>query len=1476
MHRLPGAVARFLFVIVVGVLATAAGTLGALVGTAAGKGLLARLFTAQSVRLVRGSVSIARIEGNFYDWLALDSVVIRDTTGFPLAALGRVEMRFRLADVLAGRIVLERLRLIRPRIYLVKHRVGRLNFEEVLKLGEGTGEPGPAKLIEFRNVAIDDGIVTVRTPWSPAGHLRTGAQRDSALHAQRTTVARRIEDGGPIEGLQQVRTVEGLYARIPRLQISTPARDPVTLAIDSLALALNDPLVEVRDLAGELRQARDTLWFELSRIAFPNTRGGAEGLLAWPQDTLLFNYEFTAPQVDLADLRFVSQNFPAYTGSGRLQAYSFHGNETQYDIRDLDVGTGTERVRGRLIAVTHRFRGLGFRGLDLVLANLDLDVVRPYLDTLPFEGRLSGRLQADGFFDDMRIAVDWSFFDDRAPSTPLNFLTMRGPVTLGGPEGFVFHNVQVDSADLDLPTVQLAIPSVILHGRASGDGSLDGAWRNATFTGRLTHQDGDRPPSHAAGRMRFDTRQEMVVVDADLTFTPLDFEGVRPAFPALTSLGGVSGPVRLLGPLDRMTVWADLQGAVGNVKAEGVVAALPPRWEADSLVLDFSRADLHAVRGTGPSTRLAGRMVLRGVLDSLAAPEGNMDLALQDGWVREIELDSVRARLAVRDSVIVVDTASVWLPGIELGAGGTLGWVAPHTGALGVVARAERLAALDSLLAAALDLEQDTTLARQPLDGTGQVQLALQGALDSLVATGDGHLRSVRWNTVSVPEVGGRFTWAGGERPHLGLGIEADTMLVGRMRFAGLQLQADGPADSLQWTGGVRGGGVWEASGRGELTRQQGTRLGVRQVEARLRDKAWRAEAPFSVEVADSVWTIADARLSAWDGSGRVSADGSLPNRGPGSLDLEIDGLDLRDVYALLQRDTTVARGTIALGVRISGTARDPVMRGTGNLTGPVFGDFRAPLGRLAFSYQRRRLDGNLTFWRTGRPLMDVDAALPLDLSWSGDRTGPRQLPGPLTIRARADSMDLAVVEAFTRNLRQVRGVLAADVVVQGTWETPRLGGTVSVRNGSAQVPNLGVRYGPFLAQVTLSGDSILVDTMEVRGREGQLHATGHVRLDRLTRPVLGLDFHAQNFVVMDVRDYLSLQADGDVRLRGPLFKADMTGTATARNSVLYFADLVTKSIVNLEDPLFEDLVDTAAIRRRGLGAAFQSRFLDSLTITNFAFQAAEGVWLRSNEANIQLEGGVTVQKHRQIYRLDGSFNAIRGTYNLKLPFITRGFDVSRGVVSYRGRPDLDADLDVEARHLIRPADAEGGTRDIEVIARIQGSLAEPKLTLESSIRPPLSQSDIITLLLLRRAVNSGVLSAGQSAQVGYWAAVLASTLTSEFERSVVQESGTGIDLVEIRPGVTTGLAGQATLSRIAAGWQLGNRWFVSLTAGFCPQFQQFDYRNFGASLDYRLGGTASLSVSAEPIQTCLAGATSDIAPKRYQFGADLRWSRDY
>ncbi len=1470
MFRLIG---RFGFVLTIGAFATVLGFVTALTVTPPGRDLLARTLTEQSHNFVRGEIWIGGIRGNFIRSIVLDSVEIRDTTGFPLAIFSEVHMEYRLSNVLSRRILLDPVRITRPRIHLLKHREGRLNLEEILRLGSGEvtdDEPGSPPLIVLRNVTITDGIVTIRTPWSPPGQLHTPSARDSALRAQRQVPGRRIEDLGP-EGLFQVRSVEGLNARFAEFRVVTPDKQPIHAVIDSFAAQVSDPLVNILEAQAELSTANDSLQFTLAHARLPRSVLSGEGTLSWPADTLLFDFDMLAPEIALEDFRFVSDRFPDFTGRGRIEARSPSGLETQYNFPDLVLGDESSSIRGSMVARAHRLRGLGFRGLRLNLDNLDFDVIRPYLDTIPFQGRLSGPLQADGFFDAMQVSFDWSFFDHRILGLPRSQIAMTGAVTLGGAEGMEFHGTRVTGSDLDLETVRLAAPSVILEGRAQGTGVLEGPWRDVVYSGRIVHNDGDRGESIGSGRFGLNTRDTLTAFDAEFSFSPLDFDGIRRSFPSLTAMGKIWGPVRLRGRMDDLSVEADVQGGIGRLRALGRIAATPPRWVADTLWLGFEDLDLRLLRGTGPPTRLNGESVMIGALDSATAPAGSMRLALGSSWLGAWAIDSSEAIVSVVDSVITVDTVTVGWAGGTASVKGTLGWRAPHTGSLSFHFGAPTIAAFDSTLTTFLGVDFDSLNVRERLSGTAVVDGTVAGALDSLDLLSRFTLGSVRWNGMAAGTITGDMDWRTGGEAGLSTRIRIDTLQVGRFGYGDLRFDTSGQHDAVTWRASGRDGrssldsrGVWFG---------HDSTIALEQFQLAVGPDTWQLSSPTRIGVGESLVLETPLRLESRYGGAQIVAEGSIPHRGQGDLDLRMFGVELPRIATLLQRDTTELRGSLMADLAIGGTARAPTIRGTAALTGPVFGDFRAPLNRVALNYRNRRLDANVTFWRTGRPVMEVGASLPIELAWMGVE-GSRQLDGDLAIRAFADSMDLAVLEAFSPNLRQVTGTVRMDAMVQGSWDAPTLGGTATITGGGATVPPLRTRYGPIDGRVHLAGDSIVVDTVHVRGESGSLDVTGHVRLDRLTHPVLGLDLRGEGFKVLDVPDFLLLEADGDVHLRGPVTQPVMTGVATARNSVLYFNDLVSKTIVNLEDPLYADLVDTAAIRRGRLGAAFQSRFLDSLTIRDFRFLAAERVWLRSNEANIQMEGSVTVDKTRRTYRLEGTFSAARGTYTLRLGPVTRAFDVTRGVVRYFGTPDLNAALDVEARHVIRDADGGAG-QELAVIAKITGSLLTPSLALESTIRPPLSQSDLISLLLLGQTVNAQV-AADRGPAYQTVAVVLAGALTSELERSLIASQRVGIDMIEIRPGLSYGgIASGTSLTRLAAGWQIGSKWFVSLNAGFCPNLQEFNYQNFGAGLEYRFNRHISFTASADPVQVCLNGAPG-VTSVRHQFGTDLRWTKEY
>ncbi len=341
--------------------------------------------------------------------------------------------------------------------------------------------------------------------------------------------------------------------------------------------------------------------------------------------------------------------------------------------------------------------------------------------------------------------------------------------------------------------------------------------------------------------------------------------------------------------------------------------------------------------------------------------------------------------------------------------------------------------------------------------------------------------------------------------------------------------------------------------------------------------------------------------------------------------------------------------------------------------------------------------------------------------------------------------------------------------------------------------------------------------------------------------------------------------------MTGPFLEATVSGRGTATRGVLFFADLITKDVINLDDPFFAQFVDTTLIRRQGLGTGLESRFLDSLRVDSLRLEMGADMWLRSGEANVQLAGAVIVNKVRDRYALSGTLRTPRGTYRLAIaPTVTREFTVTRGEVRYFGTPDLNADLDIDARHIVRRPRAE----DVTIFVHIGGTLYEPRLTLSSDIRPPIAETEIISYLLFGQPSVQAVAQgrAGENQQVLDQAvARLFGALSSQLEYSLISDLGIPIDYLQIRPG--TGPSG----TEIAVGKQfeiLGTSAFLTASPRICPRSQVLSFETFGASLEFRLTRAWLLAASIDPTRSCETfGGPANI---RHQFGIDLFWETSY
>ncbi|MGH7514674.1 MAG: hypothetical protein ACREOQ_17305, partial [Gemmatimonadales bacterium] len=134
-----------------------------------------------------------------------------------------------------------------------------------------------------------------------------------------------------------------------------------------------------------------------------------------------------------------------------------------------------------------------------------------------------------------------------------------------------------------------------------------------------------------------------------------------------------------------------------------------------------------------------------------------------------------------------------------------------------------------------------------------------------------------------------------------------------------------------------------------------------------------------------------------------------------------------------------------------------------------------------------------------------------------------------------------------------------------------------------------------------------------------------------------------------------------------------------------------------------------------------------------------------------------------------------------------------------------------------------------------------------------------------------------QSAAVSTGLSYLSSALSSELQRTLISDLGVPIDYLDIRPGTlstgtnaTTG--GAAQLAQVAAGWQVGRKWYLGLLTDVCTSGT-----TFYPSAEYRLNRPLRFKMAVEPTTTCtLSSFDPSASQKRYQFGLDVLWDLDY
>ena len=346
------------------VLAWTGVTLGVLVGATllalalvdwnAMKGPIERMASARSGRAVKIS---GKIEVHPWSWtptLSVSGLTIGNPpweAAKPMAQIDRLMVQIKVLPLLKGDVILPRVEIIRPKVYLHRDASGRANwtFENTAPTNEPAG--APPKLPVVRDFLIDGGELTVRDEILKLTVDGTIVAREKA--AESNDKAFRVEGKGTLNGQPFATHIAG--GPLMNLQPDHPYPFDLSIEAGDIRIGANGKVKKPFDL-GQVSLAVSASGgdladlYHLTHLAMPNT----------PPFRLSANIERNVSKIHVSELQGevgksdlggdllidISRKRPVVTG---------HLDSKQFRLADLAVPLGGKpKTAGSLSAQTEK------------------------------------------------------------------------------------------------------------------------------------------------------------------------------------------------------------------------------------------------------------------------------------------------------------------------------------------------------------------------------------------------------------------------------------------------------------------------------------------------------------------------------------------------------------------------------------------------------------------------------------------------------------------------------------------------------------------------------------------------------------------------------------------------------------------------------------------------------------------------------------------------------------------------------------------------------------------------------------------------------------------------------------------------------------------------------------------------------------------------------------------------------------------
>jgi hypothetical protein len=1171
-----------------------------------------RIIVSQANARLNGHLAIGHLQGNLLSSATLTDVRLTDSVKQPVFTARRVRVRYGLWAALNRRVAIEALELDTAFALLDKRPGAPWNFRTLVRPGAPKNAAQRSAPPELADVTIRHGRFVYRRPWRPDSTLPAD-KRDAAIAAALASYARSRTERVP-GGFQRVLEYHDIDARVPTVELAHDGRPHMirVAALSMIGEPYRPPTIDVRSLTGTIYASSDSLWFQGMHLTLPASQLSGDGRIGFNRSGLVLNV--SGAPVALADLRWLNPKLPAEAGGGRLRiAMRLHGDSAEYAVSDADLRYRDATARGSVALTRVHHRGsdpsVFVRSANVVVSRLSTAVIDELMPSLKLRrsGTVDGRLAVSGAPRALQVNADLRFDDVRAGRS---HVIARGGVALDRDLGA--RDLDVQLRPLRLATLAGAGVRLPIGGIVTGSAVINGTSREGwSVRGDLTHEDAGHR-SRVIGSGRYQHAGKRIVADA--TLQPLSLSAVGLLAPSAELRGSITGRVHAEGTMGDLRISGAVRSTTGggSLDGRGAVWLAGPHTRYD-VALALQALNARAFSRRAPDTRLTGTISARGRGTSPASADATIAADLVRSRYDTFRVDRLLARLAASGGLLRADTIVVVADAALARASGTLGLTSARDGTMRVAVSVDSLGALrrwlgtaDSSRVSAAPARRSAQLAAARADSARRADAtrierlalglppgvtlrvdtlpairrdSLAGSL-YVAATLHGNVKRlsvearVRGRDVVIRGNAARTLAAELSSPDmldrsqpLMLRLDADSLQANGYAFE--KVEASGRRIDQRVAGEVRlrqdSHVSYAALGSYEWTAPDGQRLRLDSLSARFDTLVWRLAHPAiaGIEHGTIVVDSLDLRSSV---GGRLYANGFVPKSGGVRLDVAVENVRVATVLQALQRDDT-GDGVLTGAARIGGTRIEPTITGRATLRDATYRGSRAPDADLDLRYATRRLALEASARdSTNRRVLAATASLPLDLALE-NVSGLRRTAGPVVIDVVLDSLDLAALPLSSRSVDDVRGTLAGDAHVRGSWRAPEYAGRIALRGGEVTLVTTGMRIGDAVAMLRVAGDTLRLDSLVARDRRGEgiLRGMGTISLADLSRPFVNVRLEGRDLRVMDQTRGV-VDADGDITAVGPLDAVRVTGRGEMRRGFLALRQF-NKNLLRVKAP---------------------------------------------------------------------------------------------------------------------------------------------------------------------------------------------------------------------------------------------------------------------------------------------------------------------